>query len=71
MPVGDAQDFCHAGANSPGEGSCAGFAGGIVEDFHIGPGHLAAQAGAEDFHDGFLGGEAAGEVFGEGVLGRR
>jgi len=45
-----------------------GFAGGVVEDFHVGPGDLAAPAGAEGFEDGFFGGEAAGEVdFGGGV----
>lgn len=60
VPLGDA----HFG------GEAGGFAGefedgaaeGVVENFHIGPGHGAAEAGAEDFDDGFLGGEASGEV---------
>ena len=46
-----------------------GFAGGVVEDFHVGPGDVAAPAGAEDFEDGFLGGEAAGEVDGGEFVG--
>jgi hypothetical protein len=58
--VFDAQGFGDAGGGA-GEGE-EGFAVGIVEDFDISPGDIAAPAGAEDFEDGFFGGEAAGEV---------
>ena len=67
MPVPDAQGGGDAGALA---GECElRFAVGIVEDFHIGPGDLAAPAGAQDLQDRLLGGEAAGEMFLRGFVG--
>ena len=60
MPVFDVEVLGDAGAFF-GELE-EGFAVGVVEDFHIGPGDLSAPAGAEDFEDGFFGGEASCEV---------
>jgi len=40
----------------------AGASGRVAGDIDVGPRDAAAPAGAEDFQDGFFGGEAAGEV---------
>jgi hypothetical protein len=34
----------------------------FFQNFDVGPGDSAAPPGAENFHDGFLGGESAGQV---------
>ena len=60
MPAGDSEGIGDAGAFA-GEPD-AGLTAGAFGDFDIGPGDSAAPAGAEDFEDGFLGGEASGEV---------
>ena len=47
-----------------------GLAGFFAADFHVLPAKLAADAGAEGFGDGFLGGEASGEKGGRFLVGK-
>jgi hypothetical protein len=69
---GDMPIFYAEGGGADGRGAFEaefGFASGIIEDFHVGPGDVAAPTGAEDLEDGFLGGEAAREVHGSELVG--
>ena len=61
MPLGDSALLGDFGAFA-GEFD-AGLAGDVADDFDVGPGDAAAPTGSEDFEDGFLGGESAGEMF--------
>ena len=61
VPAANAQVFGDALAFA-GEGDLR-LARGFADDFDVGPGDASAPAGAEDFEDRFLRGEAPGEVF--------
>lgn len=66
VPAGDSFFTSETGAFAREQD--AGLAGGVFDDFNVGPCDLPAPSGAQDFEDGFLGGKASGVMLHAALL---